>query len=82
MLSKTAYHGETNDGNIKNQDITDVETGMQSLESLFLRCYFQHCMQDENLEDKNKDSIQQHGTNHQSQGLDIVEADVWAGQLE
>lgn len=83
MLSKAVYHSETNDGNVENQNCTEVgDTGLQSLEPLFSRCNCQHRMQDENIGDKNKDSIQQQGTNHQSQGIEAIEASVRAGQPE
>lgn len=83
MLSKVVYHSETNDGNVENQNCTEMgDTGLQSLEPLFSRCNRQHCMQDENIGDENKDSIQQQGTNHQSQGIEAIEANVRAGQPE
>ena len=83
VLPKAVHHGETNNGDIKHQDGTEVgDTGLQRLEPLCWRCDRQHCMQDENIGDENKDSIQQQGTDHQSQSIDAVEADVRAGQPE
>ena len=83
MLSKAVYHSEANDGNVENQDCTEVgDTGLQSLEPLFLRCNCKHCMQDENIGEENKGSIQQQGTDHQSQGIEAIEVNVRAGQPE
>ena len=83
MLSKAVHHGEANDGDVKDQDSTDVgHTGLQGLKPLLLGCNRQHCVQDENVGDENEHSIQQQGTNHQSQGIEAVEADVGAGQPE
>lgn len=83
MLSKAVHHGEANDGNVKNQDSTDVGyTGLQGLEPLLPGCNCQHCMQDENIGDENEHSIQQQGTNDQSQGIEAIEANVRAGKSE
>ena len=83
MLAKAVDHGEANDGNKKNQDSTEVgNTGLQRLESFLPGCNRQHCMQDENVGDENKDGIQQQGAYHQGQGIEAVEANVRAGKPE
>ena len=81
MLPKAEHHGEANDGDIEDQDSTDVgHTGLQGLEPLLPGCDRQHCTQDENIGEENEHSIQQQGTDDQSQGVEAVELDVRAGQ--
>lgn len=83
MLPEAVHHGETDDGDVENQDSADVgDTGLQGLEPLFPRRDRQHCPQDESVGDENEHGIQQQGADHQSQGVEAVEADVRAGQPE
>lgn len=77
---EAVHHGQTNDGDVENQDGAEVgDTGLQGLEPLLPGGDGQDRVQDPDVGDEDEHGIQKQGAEHQGQGIDAVEADVRAG---